>query len=47
MSTEPLCPHAPVRIATGVAPPHSLDAEHSVLGGILLSETGRASAAGY
>jgi replicative DNA helicase len=30
--------HAPTAIATGVAPPHSLEAEQSVLGGILLSD---------
>jgi replicative DNA helicase len=29
---------APAQIATGVAPPHSLEAEQSVLGGILLSD---------
>ncbi|MCA1571066.1 MAG: replicative DNA helicase [Chloroflexi bacterium] len=29
---------APASIATGVAPPHSLEAEQSVLGGILLSD---------
>ena len=28
----------PAQIATGVAPPHSLQAEQSVLGGILLSD---------
>ena len=28
----------PAHIATGVAPPHSLEAEQSVLGGILLSD---------
>jgi replicative DNA helicase len=29
---------APAQVATGVAPPHSLEAEQSVLGGILLSD---------
>jgi replicative DNA helicase len=31
-------PRPPAQIATGVAPPHSLEAEQSVLGGILLSD---------
>ncbi|MDX6706314.1 MAG: replicative helicase [Solirubrobacteraceae bacterium] len=31
-------PRAPAQIATGVAPPHSIEAEQSVLGGILLSD---------
>ena len=31
-------PPPPAQIATGVAPPHSLEAEQSVLGGILLSD---------
>ncbi|MDX6689432.1 MAG: replicative helicase, partial [Solirubrobacteraceae bacterium] len=31
-------PARPAQVATGVAPPHSLEAEQSVLGGILLSD---------
>ena len=31
-------PAPPAQVATGVAPPHSLEAEQSVLGGILLSD---------
>ncbi len=39
MSTHPETPpRPPATIATGVAPPHSLEAEQSVLGGILLSD---------
>ena len=39
MSTHPDSPpRPPATIATGVAPPHSLEAEQSVLGGILLSD---------
>src|SRR4028118_1101638 len=39
MSTYPDSPPRPTaQIATGVAPPHSLEAEPSVLGGILLSD---------
>ena len=39
MSTYPDSPPRPTaQIATGVAPPHSLEAEQSVLGGILLSD---------
>ena len=39
MSTYPESPpRPPAQIATGVAPPHSLEAEQSVLGGILLSD---------
>ncbi|MDQ3722035.1 MAG: replicative DNA helicase [Actinomycetota bacterium] len=39
MSTYPDSPaRPPATIATGVAPPHSLEAEQSVLGGILLSD---------
>ena len=39
MSTYPDSPpRPPAQIATGVAPPHSLEAEQSVLGGILLSD---------
>ena len=39
MSTYPESPPRPTaQIATGVAPPHSLEAEQSVLGGILLSD---------
>ena len=39
MSTYPeSIPRPPAQIATGVAPPHSLEAEQSVLGGILLSD---------
>ncbi len=39
MSTYPdSLPRPAAQIATGVAPPHSLDAEQSVLGGILLSD---------
>jgi replicative DNA helicase len=39
LSTYPdSAPRAPAQIATGVAPPHSLEAEQSVLGGILLSD---------
>ena len=40
MSTHPDFPPRPpaAQIATGVAPPHSLEAEQSVLGGILLSD---------
>jgi replicative DNA helicase len=39
VSTHPDSPpRPPATIATGVAPPHSLEAEQSVLGGILLSD---------
>jgi replicative DNA helicase len=39
VSTYPESPPRPsAQIATGVAPPHSLEAEQSVLGGILLSD---------
>ena len=39
MSTHPDSPpRPPATIATGVAPPHSIEAEQSVLGGILLSD---------
>ncbi len=39
MSTHPdSAPRPSATIATGVAPPHSLEAEQSVLGGILLSD---------
>ena len=40
MSTYPdnALPRPPAQVATGVAPPHSLEAEQSVLGGILLSD---------
>ncbi|HVF76809.1 MAG TPA: replicative DNA helicase [Solirubrobacteraceae bacterium] len=39
MSTYPDSdPRPPAQISTGVAPPHSLEAEQSVLGGILLSD---------
>jgi len=39
LSTYPdSAPRPPAQIATGVAPPHSLEAEQSVLGGILLSD---------
>ena len=39
MSTYPDSPPRPsAQIATGVAPPHSIEAEQSVLGGILLSD---------
>lgn len=44
MSAYPESPPRPVaQIATGVAPPHSLEAETSVLGGILLSDRAMAS----
>jgi hypothetical protein len=36
LTTRPTRP--PAQIATGVAPPHSLEAEQSVVGGILLSD---------
>lgn len=39
MSTVPQqAPRAPATVATGVAPPHSIEAEQAVLGAILLSE---------
>jgi replicative DNA helicase len=38
MSTQHSSARAPAQIATGVAPPHSLEAEQSVLGAILLSD---------
>ena len=38
MSTQRSSARPPAQIATGVAPPHSLEAEQSVLGGILLSD---------
>ncbi len=38
MSSQHSSARPPAQIATGVAPPHSLEAEQSVLGGILLSD---------
>jgi replicative DNA helicase len=38
MSTQHAPARAPAQIATGVAPPHSLEAKQSVLGAILLSD---------
>ncbi|MDQ3850109.1 MAG: replicative DNA helicase [Actinomycetota bacterium] len=38
LSEPASAPRPPASVATGVAPPHSLEAEQSVLGGILLSD---------